>query len=262
MKTISIKLIIFVLFISSTKVFADDFSEALLETKKELDAAFNRSDLPELKKVRGKFERLHQLKKDPWLVDYYIALTDYRIAISNLGGGNKDEIKKYTLAGIESIDKSISAKDDFADAYVLKLALGFNRWQFEAEKMNEIIAFTGEAEDNASYADKNNPRLYLLKGISLFYTPAAFGGGADPAITQLDKSQNLFETVKPVNDLYPDWGEDWVYGYKVLALVQRNKDGDISKARELLNIAQEKFPESGFITNVVVEEFNKATEVN
>jgi hypothetical protein len=261
MKTIS-KILVILFLLPPAISFADEFSEALLETKQELESAANKMDVKELKQIRGKFERLLQLKKDQWLVQYYIAFTDYQLAISGLSDKNNEELKKYTLSGIENIDKSILMKDDFADAYVLKLALGFNRWQYEAEKMDEIIAFTGEAEDNAMYADKNNPRLYLLKGISLFYTPAAFGGGSGPAITQLDKSLSLFETIKPASELYPDWGEDWAYGYSILAILQRNKDGDVSKAREMLNKAQEKFPESGFISNVVVKEFNKVTEVN
>jgi hypothetical protein len=38
----------------------------------------------------------------------------------------------------------------------------------------------------------DNPRVNLLKGSSDLYTPEAYGGGADKAITSLTKAISLF----------------------------------------------------------------------
>ena len=98
----------------------------------------------------------------------------------------------------------------------------------------------------------------LLNGISSYWTPEAFGGGASKAIPDLEKSIDLFSKRKEKSELYPEWGKDLAYGYLAMALVKRNGDGDMTKAKEMIDEGMKLFPGSGFISEYVMSEYKKS----
>lgn len=256
-----INFLLIVLFFS-TNAFSDDFSEAMLKAKKNLKSATNKFDEKSLLKVRGEFERILQLKKHQWLIHYYLAYIDYNLAMTGMRGEERDmgKIKKYNLSGFEQLNKSIDMRDDFADSYVLKIALNFNRWIYEQDKMNDIMSETEQAEKQALKLDSLNPRFYLMKGMSSYYTPEMFGGGAPKAVIELEKSCKIFETRKEIEDFYPDWGRDFSYGLLVMAYLKRNNDGDIDKAGEYFQKGLELEPESGFLNSTVKKMFQEKSK--
>jgi hypothetical protein len=144
-----IVLIVLLVFLVSSFSFADDFSDAILKAKKNLKSAENKSDEKALIKVRGEFERILQLKKNTWIVYYYLSYTDFTIASTYMKDQVKDKIKKYTESGFEMINKSIEGNPDFSDSYVMQMLLNFNRWIYEQDKMNDIISATTAADEMA-----------------------------------------------------------------------------------------------------------------
>ncbi|HEX2786892.1 MAG TPA: hypothetical protein VHP32_03235 [Ignavibacteria bacterium] len=238
---------------------ADDFSDAMVKAKLNFKNAVNKADEKELIKVRGQFERILQLKKDEWLVNYWIAFTDYNLALIHSQKEDKENIKKYTESAFTTLDKVIDKNPNFSDAYVLRLAATFNRWLYEQDKMMDIISASQQAEEMSKSADPNNPRYFLVKGISLYWTPAAFGGGEEKALEQFQKSEEYFKIRKEVNETYPDWGQDQLYGYYALALMKRDKEGDMAKAKEYIDMALAIDPESGFIKSFVEKQYNEKT---
>lgn len=249
------------LVIHSGNVKADDFSDAILDAKANLKGAMNTMDKSEVIKVRGQFERILQLQKDEWLVNYYIALCDYMIGVSEMTtqeAGAIEKMKEYNEAGLDRIEGVISQKSDFSDAYVLKMFLNFSRWTYEQDQMNDIIDVDMNTEPKARQYGEKNPRYYLVKGIAAYWAPPAFGGGAGKAIDLLDQSDVLFETAKPENELYPDWGHDWTIGYNVLSLLKRGDNGDTEKAKQLLDEGMKLYPDSGFLKSYIQEEYQKA----
>jgi hypothetical protein len=62
-----------------------------------------------------------------------------------------------------------------------------------------------KALDEGLKLNPDNPRLYYLRGESIFNTPVAFGGGKDKAKPVFEKALALFKTDKP-KPLYPNWG--------------------------------------------------------
>ncbi|MDQ3193381.1 MAG: hypothetical protein M3P82_00135, partial [Bacteroidota bacterium] len=98
---------------------SEDFEKAMKKAKKNLKTAMNKSDESLLKKSRGEFERILQLKEDQWLVNYYIAHSDYGLALNASINQKTDNVKKFTQSGIDVINKSIDANPEFADAFVL-----------------------------------------------------------------------------------------------------------------------------------------------
>ncbi len=244
-------------FLFSSFSLADDFSDAMLKAKKNLKSATDKYDEKALIKVRGEYERILQLKKDLWLVYYYIAYTDYQIAATYMQEQVKDKIKKYTESAMEMIDKSIDINPDFSDSYVLLMNLHFNRWMYEQDKMNDIIASSDLASEKVKKLDPNNPRYHLTLGVSSFYTPEMFGGGIDKALESLNKSYELFQKRKEKEEYYPDWGKDMVCGFLALSYMKRDKDGDLTKAKEFIEKGLEFNPESGIIKGYVQKQYDE-----
>jgi tetratricopeptide (TPR) repeat protein len=213
----------------------------------------NNFDEKALMKVRGEFERILQLKKQEWIVNYYIAVVDYSLAYTAMGEAkqDKEKLKKYTESGLSNLEKSILVRDDFSDSYILKYGLNFNRWVYEQDKMADIMAQSGEAKDKAEKLDPENPRYYLMDGMSTYYMPEAFGGGAKKATPIFEKSVEMFNKRVEKEAYYPDWGKDMAYGFLVMAYTKRDDDGDKKKAADLYEKAMKEFPDSGFLKGYV-----------
>src|SRR5689334_9985961 len=139
-KTILSTIMIIFIFAAINKSKADDFSDAIVKAKKKFKDAANKDDSPALLKVRGDFERILQLKKNQWLVDYYMAYTDLMLAYFEMDKKNNDVIKKYTESCLDLLNKATDLKDDFAEAWIVKLSANTLRFTYEMDKMNDIIA--------------------------------------------------------------------------------------------------------------------------
>lgn len=256
MKKLVLSLILFsVMFLSVHNIHADEYSDAMVKTIKKLDAINDISDRAAVTKVRGDFERILQLKKNTWMVNYYMAMCDLLTAWSYMDAKDNDNIKKYNESCIDLLNKATDAKDDFAEAYVLKMSAQANRWIYEPAKMNDIIAKSSEAKEIAKQKDPNNPRFYLIDGMNTYYTPENFGGGVDAAMPLFEKSWELYGTFKPVDETYPTWGKDQAAG--MLALVYLKKDKP-DEAKKWIDKGLEARPESGFIKNMVMPEYEKS----
>ena len=258
MKIIKYLFPLFILLLLVTKSYSDDFSDAMLKAKSNLKKATDTYDEKSLLKVRGEFERILQLKKDLWLVYYFMAYVDFNLSYTGVKDDDikKDIVKKYTESGFDMLDKSIAIKSDFGDAYVLKLTLNFNRWMYEQDKMTEIITASTEADELAKKTEPDNPRYHMVKGISFFYTPEMFGGGMDKALKEYDKSYELFKTRKEKEEYYPDWGKDIICGYLAQAYIKRGDDGDMAKAKTYIDEGLKINPDCGFIKTYIQKQYD------
>lgn len=248
------KLFLAVLLIAITfnSLKADDFTDAMLKAKKNLQTAMNIYDEKALVKVRGEFERILQLKKQEWIVYYYIAFIDYSIASSAMGEKpDNDKLKKYTESGLNNLEKSILIRDDFSDSFVLRYALNFNRWVYEQDKMADIIAQSEEAKGKAEKLDPENPRFYMMDGMATFYMPEAFGGGAKKSTPLFEKSVELFNKRVEKEAYYPEWGKDLAYGFLAMSYAKRDDEGDKKKATDLYEKAIKELPDSGFLKGYI-----------
>lgn len=246
---------LFIFLLTFITVRADDFSDAIVKAKKKLGEAMNKNDKASLLKVRGDFERILQLKKNPWIVNYYLASIDFAFSYLGVEEKNNDDVKKYTESSLSLLDKATEANDEFAEAWILKLAVNSNRWIYDFQSMNDIIAKQTEAKDRAKKLEPDNPRLYLIDGMNTYYTPENFGGGVEKAQPMFEKSWELFLTFKPKDETFPEWGKDQAAGMLALCYVKNDKLDD---AKKWIDKGLEISPESGFIKNYVMKEYEKA----
>jgi len=234
---------------------ADDYSEAMVKAKKKLGDAANKNDKTALLKVRGDFERILQLKKNGWMVNYYLASVDFILSYNAIEAKNNDDVKKYTESSLGLLDKSTDLNDQFAEAWIMKMAVNSNRWIYDMQSMNDIIAKQTEAKDKSKKLEPDNPRFYLIDGMNTYYTPENFGGGADKALPLLEKSWDLFQTYKPKDETYPDWGKDQAAGMIAMCYIKNNK---LDEAKTWIDKGLEVMPESGFIKNYVQKQYDEA----
>lgn len=68
----------------------------------------------------------------------------------------------------------------------------------------------GSALDRAMQLGPQNPRVWLIRGISAMFTPSAYGGGLDKAESYLSQALKLYDTDAPKPPL-PAWGHAEVY---------------------------------------------------
>lgn len=245
--------VLLVTLFSVNNIHADDFSDAIIKAKKKLNEAANNGDTKGLIKVRGDFERILQLKKNQWLVNYYMAYTDLMMSYMSMMSKDNDAVKKYNESAIDLLNKSTDAKDDFSEAWILKIAAQGGRWGYEPDKMNDIIAKITEAKDMAKKLEPENPRYYIEDGNGLFYTPESFGGGPDKALPDFQKSWDLFQTYKIKDETYPDWGKDVAAGMIALCYVQTDK---LDEAKNWIAKGLDAVPDSGFIKNYVQKQYD------
>lgn len=255
MKTIiSAVLIILLSGIFSVNLKADDYTDAMVKAIKKMGDAADKNDKAALTKVRGDFERILQLKKNEWMVNYYLGSLDYMLSRFAADEKNNDDVKKYTESAIALLDKSTDVNDQFADAFIMKMAVQGNRWQYEPNKMNDIIAKTTEAKDKAYKLEPENPRYYLIDGYMTFYTPENFGGGVDKAQPMFEKAWEYSKTYKPKDETYPNWGNDQAAGMVAMCYIKNEKPDD---AKKWIDLALGVKPESNFIKTFVMPEYEK-----
>lgn len=68
------------------------------------------------------------------------------------------------------------------------------------------------AEERAQVPGAANPRVLLLRAVSAWYKPSAFGGGEDKARTLLQQALRAFERDAPARPL-PAWGQAEAYAW-------------------------------------------------
>jgi len=151
---------------------------ALLDSAKSID---------ELQSLASTFDRIGDAEKTKWLPYYYAALAQTWVGWNPTVKDKDDNSAKINayLAKAEAIEKN-------AETYAVANMSATQQMLVDPQSRWMTYGKTaGEALQKGMQADPNNPRLYYLQGMSLFGTPAQFGGGKDKAKPLFEKSVSL-----------------------------------------------------------------------
>jgi hypothetical protein len=154
--------------------------------------------------LAASFERIGDAEKTQWLPYYYAALSNILKGFAD-STADKDGLAEKADA---LIAKAQAIEPKNAEIFLLKsmtstlhmLVDPSTRWQ----KYGADVTKNREA---AKQLDPGNPRVYFLEGQNIFGTPKSFGGGKENAKPLFEKSVALFNTYKPADELYPNWGK-------------------------------------------------------
>jgi len=208
MKSVLAFLVIIFCFVSINRADDEKYTTAMKKNFTQMDSMRTVEDMVDLTNA---FLRIANAEKDKWLPYYYASqlfvLTSFADTVNSKKDGYLDEAVKI-LAIADSLQPNES------EICVLKGLICQARLQIDP--MNRYMKYGFEMNDSFDKAialDPTNPRPEYLKGVTLFYTPEQFGGGAKVAKPLLEASLKKFNEFVPKNDLMPHWGKQQVEAY-------------------------------------------------
>lgn len=202
MKSLLNTLVLLILFTFPVCLKAQTMEESLSYTLIKMDSVQNLSDLMN---VSSQFDMLAAKWENEWSTNYYAAYA--KVIVSFIVQDSKkkdlflDEAEKY-FGKVKAID---SQNDE-----TWVLASLITNARIAVDGQNRGMQFGGVFNQQLSKAEKinpENPRIYYLKGASLFYTPEMYGGGKAQAKQQFEKAKELFAKETKTSVLIPHWGE-------------------------------------------------------
>jgi tetratricopeptide (TPR) repeat protein len=190
---------------SLTSAFSqsDKYVAAMKNTLSLFDSA---KTIEDLNKLANTFGRIGDAEKTQWLPYYYAGL-----ALTTAGWMPDLKDKDANSTRINGLcDKAESlAATDADKAEILSIRNMSATQQMIVDPSTRYMSYgvqANQALEKAMKLDPNNPRLYYLKGMSLFGTPPQFGGGKDKAKPVFEKAVELYKAAKP-QEFYPRWGQ-------------------------------------------------------
>jgi hypothetical protein len=140
-----------------------------------------------------------------WATNYYAAYSKVQLSYMEKDAAKKDayldDADMYLKEAVRLMGK------DNDETYVLAAMIanarisvnGQARWQKYGKVFDENL-------EKAKAINPDNPRIYLVRGISKFYTPKMFGGGKKAAMPYFEKADGLFAKETGTDILRPTWG--------------------------------------------------------
>jgi len=188
-----------------TAVFSQN-DKYVAAMQKNLAAFDSAKTVEDFIKVANTFERIGDAEKTQWLPYYYAGLvlctSGWMPAVTD-----KDENAGRINAFCDKAE--VIAASDADKAEILTIRNMAATQQMVVDPQNRWMSYgqtASQALEKGLQLDANNPRLYYLKGMSLFGTPVQFGGGKDKAKPVFEKAIELFQQEKP-GQFYPHWGQ-------------------------------------------------------
>jgi hypothetical protein len=204
MKTFIISLAVL---ISQTAVFAQSakFESAMRNNVATMDTAKTAATYQSLANTFG---RIADAERTQWMPYYYSA---YCLVTANfITPPDKSKIDAICDQADLLVKKADSLSPDNSEIYCLESMIASNR--ISVDPMSRGMQYgmaSSQFLNNAQKADSANPRVFMLMGASLFYTPEQYGGSKEKAKVLFEKAETLFGSFKPNPDYAPHWGEDF-----------------------------------------------------
>ncbi len=195
-------------------------------------------DAVELAAMQHDTQKLEQLAVSNQ--GYDKALAHYRLAISHNLAAEQDKADDNLDAAMQLLEAKVDTNpnDDeawalLANVYGLKVAYQPLTGAYYGPK-------SGKALSSAAKLNADNPRVYLVKGISDYTRPAMFGGSKKAAITALTKAISLYQFDQ---SSHYHWGQADAHIWRGLAYIDL---GDNDKALADFQSALDIAPEYGW----------------
>jgi tetratricopeptide (TPR) repeat protein len=190
---------------------------------------------------------LHQEVREILLLDnspenrLYLSILDYWLSGYYLQHGKKDSASIYmqeVVNFIEEVPEENRIARDWAFLGYFYNSLIPTKGFFSAPGLSKKA---GRCFKRAFEMDVEDPIIHLLKGISLYYTPGIFGGGAEKALKSLNKALELYEGKANL------WGHKVALLYNAFCLKKLKREDE---ALEVLDELLSKYPDFGWAKGV------------
>jgi hypothetical protein len=177
---------------------SDKYNAAM---KKNLDLFDSAKTTADFQALANTFERIGDAEKTQWLPYYYAGL-----ALSTPGWIDAKLDKDANATRINTLCDKAAALDNNSEIYVLKYISATQQMMVDPQTRWQTYGVQATKDlDEGMKLNPDNPRLYYMRGESIFNTPEAFGGGKVKAKPLFEKAVALYKTDKP-KPLWPNWG--------------------------------------------------------
>jgi len=195
-------LIILFLVAFNASVFASNYKEAMIQNIEKMNQSQNSSELLELADA---FDRIAQKETGEWLPLYYAAYSNVSSTFFNQQLTVEEKTKIIDKAQLK-LDEAKKKTETESEIYALQALIYQMRLSTDPTQGYKYSTLINEALGRAETLNTNNPRIFYLRGTTLFYTPSEYGGGPAVAKPMLEKASKLFAEADSTNQLMPNWG--------------------------------------------------------
>lgn len=144
--------------------------------------------------------------KEEWQPHYYNAYAKATLSFRETDMAKRDALVDEAEAELAEAISLMGKEND--ETYVMKAMLaqarmavdGRNRWQKYGKIFDENL-------QKAKELNESNPRIYYLKGTSVYFTPKMFGGGGKKAKEYFEKAEPMFAKEQQEDMSKPFWGK-------------------------------------------------------
>lgn len=202
MKTIITSLALAFFAVTSVKAQDPTMEESLKSTFVQFDGSM---ELSAMMPLSAQFDLIANKYSNEWVPQYYAAYAKVSMTYFELDVKRKDLLLDEADAFLQKI---IDLKVDNDEVYILTAMIANARLAVDPQKRYKKYGEIFDASlKKAKEINPENPRIYYLKGVALFYTPKMFGGGGKTAKPYLDKAKGFFAKADKSTILKPYWGE-------------------------------------------------------
>ncbi len=160
-----------------------------------------------MQQLANTFERIAEAEKTQWLPYYYAAYCRVNEAFFTQDKSKTDEITDKAELAIEKA-QALKGPDSEISCILSLIASA----RIGVDPMTRGMKYgplSAELLETAQKQNPENPRVFVLKGQNLLYTPEAFGGSKTKAKEMLEIALKKYATFKPESDIAPNWGEPY-----------------------------------------------------
>lgn len=244
--------------LTASAVFAQSLSPAAKladSVRRAVESGVETADLDAVNAAGALAERALAIHPNDPMLQHYRAYALYRASTLAMGRGGSAAGRPY-LDKARDILEPLAKGRTIPETYAL-LASVYGL-QIAAARVAMVAGMTlgpksNDLMERAVSAGPNNPRVWIMRGISAFNTPGTFGGGMDKAESYLKKAIALLATDAPAAPL-PAWGEADAHIW-LGQVYLKTKRRDEARAEFQKAIALQ--PRNVWVTNVLVPALDK-----
>lgn len=157
--------------------------------------------------ISNTFERIAEAEKTQWLPYYYAGYCQVMAAFMQQDKSKVDELADKAASNAARADSLNKNNDEIA---CLRSMIASSRIAVDPQTRGQQYGpEAGSLLEQAKQLNAENPRVYLLQGQALFYTPEAFGGSKTKARETLEVAIQKYTAFKPASDIAPRWGAEY-----------------------------------------------------
>ncbi len=211
----SILAYLLLLAVVTSNASAQDRYETAMQQQVSLLDSFSTFKPANLHTLANTFERIAEAEKTQWLPYYYAAY-----CLVNEAFMTEDKTKVDPISDKASLlaEKAVALKGQDSELSCLLSLIASSR--IAVDPMSRGMRYgteSAELLEKARTLNPENPRVYMLQGQNLLFTPEAFGGSKVKAKEMFNLALQKYTTFKPESNIAPRWGE--AYTKELLKMV-------------------------------------------